>query len=382
MIKERILWGISSIFTAMLSIILISLWSSMNQYQVHTQQLVNNASVDSYLKNNTDSRSGSKKDSIQQSINKIKTGLFIQNVEFVDSDKVSISGYIWQHDTDKVHKGVNSSGGEIGFKFPQQVKINAETEPHQVYRIKQSDSNVSGWYFDVVLRQLFDYTKYPFDHKTVKIQIRPKEITKGTILVPDFQSYRSTGPQDVFGIAPDIILSEWNRENTYFSYDLSTYDTNFGIYDFDVRESSPELSFNFVLKRKFESAFIYNLLPILLILILLYGAFLSVNDKNANEEKHGFSSSNVVGICISLLGVFIALHLQLRQSLQNPGGLVYIEYFYVFVYLLLILVTANALSLSNKWTHFLHRNNNLILKTMYWPIVLLYFVMVTLMHDV
>jgi hypothetical protein len=349
----------------------------MNQYQVDTQQLVNSQSVDSYIKNNTDSRGDSKKDSIQQPINIVKTGIFLQNVEFVDSDKVSISGYIWQHYTDSVREGDNSNRRAIGFNFPQQVKINSDIEPRQIYQIQQINSNVSGWYFDVILRQPFEYKNYPFDHKTVRIQISPKEITKGTILVPDFESYRSTGVFDVFGMDPTIVLSEWIRADTYFSYDSTTYDTNFGIYDFNIREAYPELSFNFVLKRKFESAFIYNLLPILLILILLYGAFLSVSDKNANSESHGFSTSNVVGISISLLGVFIALHLQLRQSLQNLGYLVYIEYFYVLIYLLLILVTANALLLSKKWTHFLHRNNNLLLKTMYWPLVLLYFVTIT-----
>jgi len=161
-----------------------------------------------------------------------------------------------------------------------------------------------------------------------------------------------------------------NGKKIYFDYRLSSYDINFGIPNYRGQDDYPELYYNIAVKRKFASALISNLTPIFLVSLLLYGALLSVSDGKEHETDHGFSRESIVGTCISVLALFVAMHLQLRQSL--PGtGFAYLGFFYVLIYALLLMVVANTLLHTRKWAKYIHQHDNLALKTMCWPFVLL-----------
>ena len=76
---------------------------------------------------------------------------------------------------------------------------------------------VVGWYFEVTLRQSFNYKKYPLDHKTVWIRMWPRNFLKRTLLFPDFAAYSSTELEDAFGFDTDIVLGNWEIEETLTS---------------------------------------------------------------------------------------------------------------------------------------------------------------------
>ena len=226
--KTSIWWWFSTVVSAVLIFVLIQLWSQMNRYEIDPTQLVDSAAVDSYLMQNWESidHAGAADDG---PLIKIPTGIFIQSLKFFNSTEVNLSGYIWQRYSDGVHDALKPAPGVAGFILPEQVQSGDDVEPREVYRIRQGDEEVIGWYFEATLRQPFDYFFYPFDHKTVWVRMWPQQFARNVVLVPDFSAYRATGLSDVFGIENEIVLGAWERENTFFDFKPTCYDTNFGI---------------------------------------------------------------------------------------------------------------------------------------------------------
>lgn len=371
---KKIAWLISIGISIVLIIILVQLWGGMNNFYVAPTQLVNAQSSDLYLEKNWQHRTKKAEPTI-----KIKTGIFIQALEFVTPTDVALAGYIWQHYQDGVHDDIKPGRGETGFIMPAQVNSGNDLPPREVYRVRDGNEEVIGWYFEATLRQHFDNWRYPFDHKSIFVRLSSSIFSRNIVLVPDYSAYKSTGLFDVFGIDEDIVLNDWQRENTYFQYLSNDMDTNFGIHDYVGQSGFPELTYTLVVKRQFMSSFFVHLAPIFLVFALLYGALLGINDEREHAGGHGFSASSVVGICISLLALFVVMHLQLREVIAG-SGIVYLENFYILTYLLLVVVSIYALLYTRSWVRYIHQQNNLWLKTGYWPVVLLTIVALTSMY--
>lgn len=370
------LWRISAVISLLLAAVLVSLWSKMNQYYIEPPQLVDEASVDAYLEDHWENLP----DGAQAGpMTKIKTGLFIQSLKFFNSTEVHLTGYIWQGYEDGVHDQIKPGPSEVGFIFPEQVNSGSDIAPREVYRVRNGSTEVIGWYFEATLRQPFDYSAYPFDHKTVWVRIWPQAFSDNVVLVPDFNAYQNTGPSDIFGIEENIVLGTWERQNTYFDYKLSSYDTNFGISNYTGQSDFPELYYNFVVKRKFENAFIIYLLPLFLVSALLFAALLTVSGNDELSSRFGFSTSGFIGACSALFFVVMLAHIQLREQFSG-AGIVYIEYFYIVMYGLLVSATANTYLFSIRsgiWGNIISYNDNIIPKVAYWPFVLSTLIAVT-----
>jgi hypothetical protein len=378
-------WWLSAAVSAILITVLINLWTQMNAYHVQPTQLINEKATTEYLKNNWENRPESLS-VLTEPIIKIKTGIFIQSLQFSNSTEVNITGYIWQHYEDGVHDaikpGVSKDGvTEAGFILPEQVNSGSDIEPQEVYRIRNGDEEVIGWYFEATLRQPFNYDLYPFDHKTVWVRMWPKDFSRNIVLVPDFEAYKSTGLSDIFGIESKIVLGTWKRENTYFDYKLSSYNTDFGIANYIGQEGFPELNYNFVLKRKFENAFIIHLLPLFLVATLLFAALLTVTEDEKLSGKLGFNTSGFIAASSALFFVVLLAHIQLREQFAG-AGIVYIEYFYIIMYALLVMATANSYLFSVRakfCSSIILFSDNIIVKVAYWPVVLTSLILVTLL---
>lgn len=379
--KQATWWWLSAAISALLIIVLISMWVEMNKYDIEPTQLVNKQAVNDHLKSNWENQLSKSAFQIEPTI-KIKTGVFIQSLQFFNSTDVHLTGYIWQRYKDGEHDDIKPSSSEVGFILPEQVNAGDDIEPREVYRIREGDGEVIGWYFEATLRQPFEYVDYPFDHKTVWVRMWHKEFSRNIVLVPDFDAYKSTGVDDIFGIEKSIVLGTWVRQNTFFDYKLSSYDTNFGIADYIGQENFSELHYNIVLKRKFENAFIIYLLPLFLVATLLFSALLTVSNNDKLSERLGFNVSGFIGACSALFFVVMLAHIQLRE--QFPGSeTVYIEYFYILMYGLLVAATANtylfSINSSGRWLNIIHYQDNLITKVAYWPVVLSCLIMITCM---
>ncbi|MFD2179422.1 hypothetical protein [Veronia pacifica] len=257
--------------------------------------------------------------------------------------------------------------------------MNSETKITEKYRIKENNIEVIGWSFEATLRQYFDYSLYPFDHKTVWIHLWAKDFYRNVVLVPDFDAYKSVSSTETFGLEKDIVLGTWESDNTYFNYRYSNYDSNFGNSAYIGQNGFPELHFNVLLKRKFENAFIVYLLPLFLVATLLFSALLTITDKEHLESRFGFTMSGFISACSALFFVVMLAHIQLRE--EFPGsGIVYIEYFYILMYCLLALASTNAylFSVRARWARIIHYGDNIIAKQGYWPLTLIALVGITL----
>ncbi|MEN8178867.1 MAG: hypothetical protein ABFS39_09615 [Pseudomonadota bacterium] len=378
MIKQKNWWWLSAVVSVVLIIVLIILWVQMNEYDVEPTQLVDEQAATDYLNKHWVNRTDEHASHAEPMI-KIKTGIFIQSLQFFNSTEVNLTGYIWQHYKDGVHDAIKPSPSEVGFILPEQV--DSGEKPEEIYRVKNGDEEVIGWYFEATLRQPFDYSLYPFDHKTVWVRLWPKDFSRNIVLIPDYASYRSTGLSDIFGIEENIVLGTWDRESTYFDYKLSNYDTDFGIENYVGQAGFPELYYNFVIKRKFQNAFIVYLLPLLLVAALLFAALLTVSAKEGLSERLGFNTSGFIGASSALFFVVMLAHIQLREQFAG-ASIVYIEYFYILMYALLVVATANTylFSISSaRWHNVILYNDNIIPKVAYWPVVISSLIIITWM---
>ncbi len=378
--KQATWWWLSSVVSTCLVIVLISMWVKMNNYDVEPTPLENAQAADAYLKANWEDRLSSSTTAMGPTT-KVKTGIFIQSLQFSSASEVNLSGYIWQRYQDGVHDDIKPSSGEVGFVLPEQVNTGNDINPREVYRDREGDEEVIGWYFEATLRQSFDYVDYPFDHKTVWVRMWPREFSKNIVLVPDFGAYKSTGLNDVFGIEKNIVLGTWVRENTYFDYKLKSYDTDFGMSHYIGQDNFPELHYNFVLKRKFENAFVVYLLPLFLVAALLFSALLTVSSNDKLSSKFGFSVSGFIGACSALFFVVMLAHIQLREQFAGSAT-VYIETFYILMYALLVAATANTYLFSvnsGRWLKIIQYQDNIIAKVAYWPVVLSCLIVITWM---
>ena len=157
-----------------------------------------------------------------------------------------------------------------------------------------------------------------------------------------------------------------------FDYKKASYDTDFGIADYVGQEGFPELHYNFVVKRKFENAFIVYLLPLFLVSALLFAALLTVSADEKLSSRLGFSTSGFIGASSALFFVVMLAHIQLRQQFAGTS-IVYLEYFYILMYAMLVIVTANTYLFSiggtSRWHKIILYKDNIIPKVAYWPVV-------------
>lgn len=383
--KQQSWWLISTSISLLLIIILAILWYYLSQHTITSTQLVNEPASDNYLNQHPSSYfqvAGAKPN--HTDLVKIKTGIFIQSLKFIDEIELTLKGVIWQHYEDGVHDNYKPNKNEVGFIFPDQVNPERyELTPKVIYRNRISHQNkeVIGWSFEATLRHSFDYTMYPFDHKTVSIRIWPKNFLNPVVLSPDYDAYKGTGKQDIFGIDENIVLGRWVRKDTYFDYKTFTYNTNFGLSEGLKSHHFPELNFNFVLKRKTKNAVVSHLLLLLFVSILLFIVLLTVSQKQEVKTKHGFTTSVFISAASGLLFSAILSHIQLREEFSDVG-IVYIEYFYLLFYTLLVIVTFSTylfITTTSSTIKWLHYKDHLLIKVAYWPTVLTSMIFITLL---
>lgn len=375
-------WLVSNALSLTLLVTLIALWQKMDSYEVKTQQLYDQAAVDKYLQATWSEKAGKN----HPSLVKIPTGILINTLKFLNSVEVNVTGMIWQRYTQGFnHQYKPKPGQPAGFILPEQVNSGGDLNSAEFYRYTNGNEETILWYFDATLRQNFDYTDYPFDHETVKIRILPRQFAENIILVPDFNAYDDTSEHAIFGIEDTLVLGSWIRENTYFNYHLTNLSTNLGIKNYIGKTGFPELHYNFVIKRKSLNAFITYLFPLLLIAALLFGSMLIVTSQSDKAGKYGFNVSGILGACTGLFFVVLIGHIQLRNTFASHD-IVYLEWFYYLSYLTLATATANTFLFSthpdnpkkNALMQFIHYRDNLLPKLLYWPVLLLCSVLITL----
>ena len=294
---------------------------------------------------------------------RIPTGVFLQSLEFSSANNVIVTGYVWQN-----YSTVKGDEISRGFILPEAESVDI----NEAYQ----DDNVTGWYFWAVLRQPFDYSKYPFDREDVWIRLWHKDFHRNIILTPDFDSYNVINPVFKPGLERDLVLEGWEIQNSYFSYRDNSYNSNFGVEE--RKQELPELYFNAGMKRDFLASFISDLIPITVVALLLFAVLLISTKSEEKISLYGFSSSTVLGYCAALFFVLIISHVSMRNKLA-AAGIIYLEYFYFVLYFIILAVSVNSILLASTTRHeIIHYRDNLIIKLLYWPVLLGLLLLITL----
>ncbi|PCJ21755.1 MAG: hypothetical protein COB04_02205 [Gammaproteobacteria bacterium] len=358
--SNSLLWIISITSSIIFSFLMAWMWYSVdNEYNPNTSQLVSTNAAESDLIR----KLKSSKDFANREFTYIPTGIYIQSLDFKNSSDVNITGYVWQkYKSDQIIESP-------GFLFPEQVDSGSAIEPRLIYTHPQGENTVYGWYFEATLRQTFNYRDYPLDHKTVWIRIWPSDFNHDAILIPALQDYQSTTPGVSFGLDQELVLGNWNINETFFNFRKVSYDTNFGIKDRNVSRTFPELYFNIVIKRKFLNSFVVHLIPVFTVLVFLYTIVLTSTKSRDKAEIFGFNVMGTVSINSALFFVVMLSHVHIRQKFPSEG-IVYIEYFYLVMYGLMIAIIINTFLVTTNQSIFsrmISWQDNLIPKVAYWP---------------
>lgn len=179
---------------------------------------------------------------------KVKAGLFIQSLKFLNFNEINIIGYIWQRYQRGLQNHIKPAGDKFAFVLPEQVNSSSDIKPSLALRVCTATEETLGWYFEATLRQPFDYSEDAFNYQIVLLRMWHHAFSGNIILVPDFDAYSNkTSLTIIFGIDNTIVLANWDRDKTYFDYELSSYDTNFGIPGYIGQKGFPELRYNLVL---------------------------------------------------------------------------------------------------------------------------------------
>ena len=299
----------------------------------------------------------------------IPTGIFIESVEFKGPYTVQASGFVWQRYADTLPPDL-----ERGVVFPEAEA----TSLTKVYETHQENETVVGWAFKATMRQGFDYGRYPLDRQLIWFQMWHPEFEKDVYMVPDVKAYTTIEPTALPGIDQDFVLENWQLEQSYFSYRLNRYNAAFGLEDDDRSKTTPELYFNLGIKRGLLSPMISRLIVPLVILIQLFVIVLVIGTDNKRLEQFGVRPGAVIFTCAAFFFAVLVAQNSLRDEVKSYG-VVYLETLHLLTYLVILGVAVNSVLLVAKPNLALFRDNdNLWVEVLYWPLILICFMAITL----
>jgi hypothetical protein len=299
----------------------------------------------------------------QDGPDRIPTGVQIQAVNFLTGNDVDVAGYVWQ----KIPHSIKDPNKQ-GVIFAEALKA---YDLREVFRREEAEYTLVLWRFQVTLRQLFFYHRYPFDRQNVWIRLWSRDFGQGTLLVPDFDSYPSPFVvHRLAGLDREFVQDGWKADFTSFSYGLIDYSTSFGLNTYRDRDLEPELYFNVGLKRDFADPLINRIIPLIVVATLLFLVLKLVSREEQLRSLSGFNGFALLGYCAALFFVVVLYHDSLRDQL-SPQSVMYIDGFYFLLYLMILLVSTQAiLFTSQRETFLLHVSDNKVPSLLYWPVLL------------
>lgn len=370
-VYQRRSWILSFLTTIFLAIILVTLWFFIeHRYLPSPHQISDQAglhlAVDEFIDSTTN----------HQQLEKpmmVPTGVFLQSVEFLSSNTVQVSGYVWQKiSNENLAKGINP-----GVVFPE-AKEEVMIEP--AYTLEYDNYKLYGWNFTgVSLLQNFNYSAYPFDIHSIWIRLWPKDFYRNIILVPDLAAYDSTKPGQIFGLEKDIVRQGFTFKETFFDMPVMTYDTNFGIQGDVGQKRTLELFFNTIIERDLFTPFIIHLLPLALIWVILFLITMMITIDGHLVKREGLSLPNIFSVLGATVFSVLILHIGFRRGfIEQP--LLYLEYFYLITYLFIIVIAFDVYTVTNTSNAPRLIKSNILKKTRFWPSLFFAIVVITIIE--
>jgi hypothetical protein len=294
----------------------------------------------------------------------VPTGILIQSAKFPEPSVVTLTGYLWQ----RIPK---IDGLEInpGVSFAQ--LIDEPIVMDELYHEDREDETYILWNFTSALRQSFDPQQYPLDLYDINIRLSPLDFAHNILLVPDFEAYNITAPNQLPGLDDTVQIKNWRLRASAFGMGSRQFGTNLSLPQ-RLTTDIPELAFNIRIERLFLGPFIAFFLPAFVATIMIFG-FLLIDQKPDDPEE----IVTALTYTAALFFVVAVLHTALRDN-AAAIGLTYLEYFYLLLYVLTLLVALNSfLLVKYPYLPFISIGNNLISKVLFWPIVVGFMLLAT-----
>jgi hypothetical protein len=298
----------------------------------------------------------------------IPTGLYIDSIEFKGPYDVLVTGYIWQRYANDLPQDLHK-----GFVLPEAQYIRSS----QVYRAQQGNEELIGWSFQATLREQFDYLRYPLGRNQIWLQLWHPDFERNVYLTPDLGAYTSLDPAALPGVDPNLVLENWDIQQSFFSYRANRYNANFGIQGYVADEMQPELYYSISIKRYLLSALISRMLVPIVILIQLFVIVMVIGRNQERLEKFGVRPGAIIFTCAAFFFAVLVAQNSLRNELQ-AYGFVYLESLYILTYFVILAVAINSVLLVARPDLRLFRDHdNMWAEVSYWPTILLTMVVIT-----
>lgn len=360
--RATALWTVAVTMSCVLAGGIVSLWWYASRYPSDVTEdrvtVLDMASASQFLKSYA-------RENRLAPLDEVPTGLFVKSIEFLSSTNVAVTGSIWQR---------LPAGAPANF-----VLVDADKpEIHEVSRRRAGAQDVVLWTFTANLREPFPYDKYPFDKQAVWVRLRPAQLDRGAVLVPDLGAYTVTNPAARPGVAADLLLPGWEIASSYFDYKAAGFNTNFGYERFDPGAAAPDLYFNVEMTRRFLGPFVSNVIPLTVAGIMIFSLLLISSKSQIHARFAGFTAKDIVKGAAAVFFVISYQHIALRNALASPR-LIYLEYFYFTTYFGLLAVTLNGILFAwGAGGPVLEFRDNLVPKIAFWPTAMTILFIVTL----
>ncbi len=300
----------------------------------------------------------------------IPTGIYLQSIEFTNSNNCILTAYIWQKYENGFHDSLTR-----GFLLPEAQ----EAEITENYRKKVGNTEIIGWTVKATIREVFHFRDYPFDHQNFWLRLWHKDFDKNVILIPDIQAYTDYKPNKLPGIEKFIVLPSWYITHSFFGYKYNSYNTNFGINDYVGLQNFPELYYNVFIQRDFVSVFISDLVPIVMTIAILFIALIvTYKPEETTDDVFKFNVMEIISLVAALIFVVLLAHIELRSRIVTET-VVYIEYYYFLTYAAIFCVLGNYLILHKQYNiPFILAKNNYYPKILFLPLLTLFMLLLTI----
>ena len=174
---------------------------------------------------------------------------------------VALSGNIWQKLDVSFFKDV-----------PKEIQITKRyiSFIKELTRTIENNVEIRVSTFDATIFNEQDFSEFPFDKITIRLNMSSQDFARNVILIPDLAAYDNMNPIDKPGIDKDFVLPGFEIQKTFFSLKKLMPDNDFGLHSFRAITEHYDLVYNIVITRKLLNSFIIYILPLLVILLALF----------------------------------------------------------------------------------------------------------------
>jgi len=364
----RILWTIAAINTILMSVAIAIIWD----VALHWGQCIkgdgfnvlNRHSVSNFVQT-LNSEKQRKHETIPVYI---PAGVVVKSIEFHDSNKIKIDGFTWQRYDKKQLNGITPG---VSLTNGIDIKMN------EVVRYTDDAKTVVGWNFYGDFYQNLDYSTYPVDCMRLTLGMQHADRSHNIILVPDVDAYDVLNPSTLPGVKKDFILSGWDMEKSFFTMKQAIAHTNLGLKIGRGDQKDYDMDFNIIITRRVFNAFVQNMTPLIVVALLIFLVLTSLTNDMDRAQRMDLKPGAALRLLGSMFLVVVFAHINLRSRLF-VDNIFYLEYFYFITYLTLFATSINFVLFALKTPFlFVHREDGLLTKLMYFPNMLAVLLIIT-----